>query len=121
MVKDIFDLLDALGLVGPKILLRILETACLDCLDSFHGIVAILPPLQLLLQEVHNDEVETPQVISSAQVDIVVGVEAGETDSAAEISLPSGPERVLVVVEMLFGQSKINNVDFFEILRKHKV
>ena len=74
VVEDIFDFLDVLRLVDPKILLRILKTSRFDLLYSLHRVFPVLTPLQLLLEEVQDDEVQTPEVVPPRQVYVVVGV-----------------------------------------------
>lgn len=52
----------------PKFLFRIIEAVCLDVLDLIHSVLLLLPPLELLVKEVKDHKVQTPQIISSRQI-----------------------------------------------------
>ena len=121
VVEDIFDLLDILRLVGPQVLLGVIKTACFDRFDRLHGEVSILAPFQFLFEEIEDDKIVTPQVVPATQINIVVRVKTCETNGAAEVSLTPRSKWVLIVVEVLFCKSKVNNINFFEILREDEV
>ena len=64
VVEDVFDFMEVFS-GNPQLFLGVLEAVGLDLLDLVHGVLLLLPPLEFLLEEVQDDEVQTPQVISS--------------------------------------------------------
>jgi len=50
-----------------------------------------------------------------------VSVQGGEAHSSSEVSLLSLLHRVLLIIQMLLGQPKIDDEDLLEILAQHKV
>lgn len=132
MVEDVLNFHDVLGSY-PELLLWIVETLSLYVLNFVHCVLLLLPPLKFLVEEVEYDEVQAPQIISPWQIlfekwikkdpyDVVVGVKRGERYSASEISLLSLCERRLgSVIQMLLGESEINNVNMLVVSGEYKV
>ena len=87
MVKDRLHLGDVASGADPKLFFGVSEILGLNLLHLVDGVVALLAPLQLLVEEVHHREVVRPDVVAPRQVDIVVGVERGEGYRAAEVDL----------------------------------
>ena len=75
MIEDGLDILDVPRCSHPQLLARILETFGLNVAHLVNGEVALLSPLELLIEEVQHREVEGPDVIPPSQVNVVVGVE----------------------------------------------
>lgn len=57
VVEDLLDLLDALGGADPEFAARALQALSLDVLDLVDGVVALLTPLELFVQEVQHREI----------------------------------------------------------------
>ena len=75
MIEDGLDILNVPRRSHPQLLARILETFGLNVAHLVNGEVALLSPLELLIEEVQHREVERPDVIPPSQVNVVVGVE----------------------------------------------
>ena len=75
MIEDGLDILYVPRRSHPQLLARILETFGLNVAHLVNGEVALLSPLELLIEEVQHREVEGPDVIPPSQVNVVVGVE----------------------------------------------
>jgi hypothetical protein len=56
MIKNVPDLNHVSG-GNPKFLLWFPEALSFDCLDLIHGVVLLLPPLELFVQEVEDNKV----------------------------------------------------------------
>ena len=78
LLQDLLDLFDAFCRTNPQLSLRILQAFGFDVLHLDNREVALLSPLQLLIQEVQHGKVQTPHVITSSQVDVIVSIETGE-------------------------------------------
>ena len=111
VLQDLLHLLDALCRTNPQLSLRILQAFGLDVLHLDNREVALLSPLQLLIQEVQHGEVKTPHVITSGQVDVIVSIETGEGDGTAEVSILTLSNRLVIAIKMLLGQAKVDDVD----------
>lgn len=120
VLEYVFDLLQVLSFL-PKFLLRVLEALSFDAFDLVHGVLLDFSPDQFFLEEVKNDEVETPQVVSPRQVDVIVSIEACERDSASKVSLLPLPYRVFVRVKMLLCQTEVHYKNLLEVLAQNEV
>ena len=78
MVHDLLYLLDSFCRTDPELALWALEALSLDVLDLDDGEVSLLPPLKLLIEKIEHSEVQTPQIVAPGEVDVIVGVQAGE-------------------------------------------
>lgn len=68
-------------------------------------------PGEFFIQEVKDNEIEAPEVISSWEIDFVVGIQGGIGDSASKIGIFACFMRLSVLVKMLLGQAKVNHID----------
>ena len=75
MHHDLLDFFHALGRTDPELLLGHFETLGLDVLDLSDGIVSLLSPFELLVEEVKHCKVETPHVVPPCQIDAHVCVQ----------------------------------------------
>lgn len=75
VVVDVLDLL-VMASRKPELLVGSVETGFLNVFNLVHGIVLLLAPFQLLVQEVEDHEVEGPEVISPREVLQWVGGES---------------------------------------------
>lgn len=67
VVENIFDFLNIFG-DYPKFFLRIVQTFSFDVFDFIHRVFLLFSPLQLLIQEVENHKIQTPQIVSPREV-----------------------------------------------------
>lgn len=67
VLKDDFDFIQVASL-EPELLFGIAQTVCLDVPHLVHSVLLLLSPLQLLVEEVENDEVVAPEVVSPGQI-----------------------------------------------------
>lgn len=121
VIQDILDLFDALGRPDPEFALGTLQAFRLDVLDLHDGVVSLLSPLKLLVQEVEHGEVQAPHVVPASQVNVVVRVQAGERDGAPEVSIFALGHRLAVCVQMLLGQAEVHDKDATILAVKHEV
>ena len=120
-LKDFLHLLHVFRRAHPELALGPFEALGLDLFDLHDGIVALLAPLQLLIEEVEHGEVETPHVVAARQVNVVVGVERGERDRPAEVCvLPLG-HRLARGVKVLLGEAEVHDEDLSVFPVEHKI
>lgn len=65
MIEDVFHFLEIFGNY-PKLFLRVIQALGLNVLDLFHRVLFLLSPFKFLVQEIENDKVQTPKIISSS-------------------------------------------------------
>ena len=105
-----FDLLVALDKVGKQVFLRILEGLHLEFLHLV--LVLVGSPWNLLIKELKKHDVEAPYVVPPRELLLVMRVQACVGDGAAEISVPPRVHSPPCYrVEMLLGQSEVNQVN----------
>lgn len=95
--EDVFHLLEVLGLL-PEVSLWVLDALGFDVLDFVHGVLFYLSPDQFFLKEIEDHEVETPKIISTREIDVVMRIQTGKTNCSTEVSLFSLSHWVLVAV-----------------------
>ena len=74
-VEDHFYLGNFASGADPQLALGILEALGFNVFHLIYRVVALLAPLQLLIQEVEHSEVKAPQVIAPTQINIIVRIE----------------------------------------------
>jgi len=74
MLKDGVHFGDSLCGPNPQSALRGSQTLVLDILHLVNCVVSLLAPFQLLVQKVEHCEIETPDIVSSRQVDVIMCV-----------------------------------------------
>lgn len=109
--KNLLHFFNALGRANPELALRILDALGLDLFDLDYRVVSLLSPLKFLIQEVEHCKVETPQIISTRQVDIIVRVQTRKRDSAAEVCVAPLGHGLTLTVKMLLGEAEVDDVD----------
>jgi hypothetical protein len=100
----------------PKVLLWVFQALSLYVFYLIHRILFYFSPKKLFLEEVQDDEIQTPEVIPPGKVNVIVCVKRSKADSSSEISLLSLPYWVLVRVKMLLCETEINDEDLFIVL-----
>lgn len=120
MSEDSVHLLDILRSY-PKLLPRVVKALLLDVFDLIHGRFLLVSPLELLVQEVEDDEVERPEVISSREVDAIVGIQRCKRYGSPEVGLVALFDRVTSIVQVLLGEAKVHNEDLLVVLGQHEV
>ena len=118
---DSLYLLDSSCGAHPKTFLGLTDALALDFFDLYDGVVSLLSPLKLLIEEVKHGEVQTPQVVPPGEVNVVVRVQRGERHSASEVSALALRHRLVVCAKVLFGQAKIDDEDAGVLRAKHEV
>ena len=98
-----------------------LKTSLLNVFDLVHGILFYFSPHELFLKEVKDHKVETPKIVSSGQVDVMMSIKTCEAYSASKVSFRSLLDWVFVVVQMLLGKAEVDNENLFEVLREDEV
>lgn len=93
----------------------------LDCFDFVHGVFLFLAPLELFFEEIEDDEIETPEIISPRQVDVVVSVQACKAHCASEIGCFSLLDWSLTAIEVLLRETEVDNKDLAIILAQNEV
>ena len=109
VIEYLLDLLDAFGRSDPQFALRTLEALRLDVLDLHDREISLLSPLELLVQKVEHREVQTPHVVTSGQIDIVVRIEAGKRYRAPKIRIFALRDGVVVSIQVLLGQAEVHD------------
>ena len=74
VLQNLLHLLNALCRTNPQLSLWVLQAFGLYVFDLDNREVTLLPPLQLLIQKVQHGKVQTPHVITSGQVNIIVSI-----------------------------------------------
>lgn len=115
------DLLHVLGRTYPELALRVAQTLCFDLFDLHDREVALLSPLKLLVEEVEHCEVETPHIVATGQVHVVVGVEARKGNCAAEVGVLPLRYGLVFAVQVLLGEAEVDDVDLAVFAVEHKV
>jgi hypothetical protein len=64
VMENDFDFFMVLSL-DPQFLDRTVQAFYFYVLNFVHGVLLLLPPLEFLIEEVQNDEVEAPQIVPS--------------------------------------------------------
>ena len=121
VLQDLLDLLDALGRPNPQLSLGILQALGLDVLHLDNCKVTLLPPLQLLIQEVQHGKVETPHVITSGQIHVIVSIEAGKRDGSAEVSILTLSNWLVITIKVLFSEAEVHDINLAILTIKHEV
>jgi len=73
VIENIFYFLNVLSLV-PQKSLWMLKTSLLNVFDFVHGVLFHFSPNELFLKEVKDHEVETPKIVSSGQVYVMMSI-----------------------------------------------
>ena len=73
VVEDVLHFFQVLGF-DPQFLVWLAQALSLDVFHFLHGVFLLFSPLEFFIEEVKDDKVETPEVVSSGQVHIVVRV-----------------------------------------------
>ena len=133
MVKDFFDLRNVFR-YDPQFLLWVTQAFIFYVLHFVHGVFFLLSPLQLLIEEIENYEVETPHIISPWEVllveqwffhkftyNIVMSIEWSKWYCSSKISLPPLWHWNLVILKVFLGKTKVNDINMFIILRENEV
>lgn len=103
-IEDVFHFRHVASRPNPQLAAWALKALGLNVFNLVYREVALLSPLELLVEEVQHRKVEGPDVVSARQVNIVVGVEGGEGDGSAEIGFAAAGQRLLGdLVEMALG------------------
>lgn len=121
LVEDQLNFWNAVGRTDPELLLRILEALGFDVFDLVNTVVSLLTPLELLVEEVKHREVETPEVVTAGQVDVVVCVQRRERDRATEVGLLAFGHDLHVVVQVLLRQAEIDDENATVLLAQNEV
>lgn len=112
VVEDGLNVGDVAGGADPELAPWVFEVFCFYVTHLVYGVVPLFAPLQLLVQEVQHREVEGPDVVTAREVDIVVGVQGGEGDSAAEINFAAFGQRLLRhLVKVALGEAEVHDVN----------
>lgn len=103
-------------------LFGVVEALGFDILDLVHGVLLYFSPAKFFFKKIKNHKVETPQIVTPRQVDVVVGVEACKAHCASEVSSSSLLDRAFrVVIQVLFCESEVNDVYFLKVLAENKI
>ena len=121
LVEDLVHFLDILGWADPELALGVAQALRLDLFDLHDGEIALLTPFELLIEEVKHREVQTPHVITASQVDIIVRIETRKADCTAEVSILALRYRLVLAVEMLFGEAEVDDVYLGVLSVQHEV
>jgi len=121
LIEDLVHFLHHLGRAHPELALRVAQALCLYFFDLNDSEVSLLTPLKLFVQKVEHCEVKTPHVVTACQIDVVVRVETGEGDGAAEVSILSLGHRLVLTVQVLLGQAEVHNVHLSVFTIEHEV
>jgi len=97
MVKDIFHFGYILRF-NPKMLVWVFQALMFNSFYLFHCVFFILSPFKFFLEKIKNDKIQTPKIISSRKIDVVVSIETRKTYCSSEISIFALFNRPSIVV-----------------------
>jgi len=98
VVEDVLNFANLGSRTAPQLAARVFQALRFDVLHLVDGVVALLSPLEFLIQKVEHREIKGPDVISASKFNILVGVQGREGDGASEICLLALGHGVLVGV-----------------------
>lgn len=121
-MENALNLCDIACCAYPEFFLWIPEIFGFYVFDLINRVVALLPPFQLLIQEVHHCEVVAPNVVSARQIHIIVRIETGEGNSASEVNFaPFGQWLFSDLVQVALGQAEVDNVNAAGLPTQNKI
>jgi hypothetical protein len=122
MLKNVLTICDFSGRANPKFLLWIFEALSFDVLHLTDGEVFLFSPFETLVKEVKHRKIERPNIVSSGQINVIVGVQTCKGDRSAEISLSSSRNRLFgYLVNVTFGEPKVNYKNSAGLSTEHKI
>ena len=74
LMEDVMDLFDVFGRAHPQFAFGCAQALGLDILDLHNGEIALLSPLEFLVEEVKHREVQAPHVVAACQVHVIMGI-----------------------------------------------
>ena len=105
------DLFNTLSRSYPELTLRIFETLGFDLFDLNYRVVSLLSPLKFFIEKIKHRKVQTPKVVSTRQIDVVMCVKTSERDSSAKVCVASLRHRLVLTVQVLLGKAEVHNED----------
>ena len=73
MVENVLNFRDVFS-YNPELLLRIIQAVGFNVFDFVHSVFFLFSPFELLVEEVKDHKVETPQIVSSGKVLFMVSI-----------------------------------------------